>query len=76
MISSSFALATFLALYAGGELVWGDHASAATRPAGAALMAGLWGLAATVAATRLSDGRHHADDVAAGAALFFAMAAS
>ncbi len=67
--SSSFALATFLALYAGGELVWGEHASPATVPAGAALMAGLWGVASTVAATRLSDGRHHFDDVAAGAAL-------
>jgi membrane-associated phospholipid phosphatase len=67
--SSAFALATYFALYAGGELVWGAHATSLTMPVGATLMVGLWGLAATVAATRISDGRHHIDDVVAGAAL-------
>lgn len=67
--SSSFALATYFSLYLGGEMVWGEHASAATAPAGAALMATLMGLATTVAASRVSDGRHHIDDVAAGAAI-------
>lgn len=67
--SSSFALATYFALYLGGEMVWGDHATQASVPVGAAMMAGLMGLAGTVAATRVSDGRHHIDDVAAGAAI-------
>jgi len=66
---SSFALATYFALYVGGETVWGDHANSWSTPAGAAIMAGLFGTAATVAATRISDGRHHPDDVAAGAAI-------
>ncbi|MBN2358351.1 MAG: phosphatase PAP2 family protein [Deltaproteobacteria bacterium] len=65
--SSAFALATYFALYLGGETVWGEHASEWSVPVGATLMTGLLGLAATVAATRVSDGRHHLDDVAAGA---------
>ncbi|MFH1811379.1 MAG: phosphatase PAP2 family protein [Pseudomonadota bacterium] len=67
--SAAFALATYFALYSGGELVWGAHATSLSMPVGATLMAGLWGLAATVAATRISDGRHNVDDVVAGAAL-------
>ena len=67
--SSAFALATFFALYLGGETVWGEHATTWSVPVGATLMTGLFGLAATVAATRLSDGRHNLDDIAAGAAI-------
>lgn len=67
--STSFALATYFALYIGGETVWGHEAEPGTVAPGMAAMAGLVGLAATVAATRVSDGRHHPDDVVAGAAL-------
>ena len=73
--SSSFALATYFALYLGGEMVWGDHATQGSVPLGAAMMAGLMGLATTVGATRVSDGQHHIDDVAAGAALGMASSA-
>ena len=67
--SSAFALATFFALYVGGETVWGAHASTSSVPVGATLMTGLVGLAATVAATRIPDGKHQLDDIAAGAAI-------
>lgn len=67
--SSSFALAVFFSLYVGGETIWGQHATETSVPIGAAMMAGLMGAAATVAASRISDGRHHYEDVAAGAAL-------
>lgn len=67
--SSTFALATYFALFIGGESIWGQRATWESRMVGAPLAAGLFGLAAWVAATRVTDGRHHLDDVAAGAAI-------
>lgn len=67
--SLSFAFATYFALYLGGDMVWGAHATEWSVPVGATLMTGLLGVAATVAATRIPDGRHNLDDIAAGAAI-------
>jgi membrane-associated phospholipid phosphatase len=67
--SAAFATATYFALVAGGELVWGDDATGATRAAGVALQAAALGMAAMVGASRLLDHRHHPEDVVAGAAL-------
>ncbi|MEW5851245.1 MAG: phosphatase PAP2 family protein [Myxococcota bacterium] len=73
--SNAFAVASYLALFFGGEFVWGEHASAVTRITGvmgqiAALTAALF-----VCGTRLTDGRHHPEDVAVGAGLGAALGA-
>lgn len=67
--ASSFAAATFLALAVGSEHVWGAATPEWVRPIGAASVAALLGGAGFIAATRLSDHRHHFEDVAVGAAI-------
>jgi diacylglycerol diphosphate phosphatase / phosphatidate phosphatase len=67
--SSSFAMASYLFWHLGSSYVWNDQAPP-WAPAVAALGAGaLLGTAGIVGATRLADGRHHPEDVVAGAAL-------
>ena len=73
---NSFATATYLALFLGGEFVWGESSTAATRlPAIAAQVAAMTA-AGFVAGSRLTDGRHHAEDVVVGAGLGAGMAAA
>lgn len=74
--SSSFAAATFLALAVGSEHVWGAATPEWLRPIGAAAVAGLLGGAGFVAATRVSDNRHHLEDVVVGSAIGVASGAA
>lgn len=74
--SSSFAAATFLALTVGSEHVWGASTPEWVRPLGALAVAGLLGGAGYVAATRVSDHRHHLEDVVVGSAIGVASGAA
>lgn len=67
--SASFVTATYLALFVGGEMVWGESSNGLTRLPGIAAQAAALTAAGFVAASRLSDGRHHPEDVLAGSAL-------
>lgn len=67
--SLSFAIANYGALAVGGQLVWGEHASAPSRAAGVLVQAGLLGTAAWIGATRVMDHRHNATDVFGGMAV-------
>jgi membrane-associated phospholipid phosphatase len=67
--SSSFAVATYLSLWAGSQLVWGDDVPDWGPAVGALAIGGLTSTAAAVAATRVADHRHHVEDVVAGAGL-------
>jgi membrane-associated phospholipid phosphatase len=73
--ASSFVIASYLALFLGGEMVWGEHANAMTRLPGVAAQVAVMTAAAMVAASRITDGRHHPEDVVAGAGLGTAWAA-
>jgi membrane-associated phospholipid phosphatase len=67
--SESFAVATFASLWVGSSLVWNDD-KPAWGPAVGALVAGsLYTTAGLVAASRISDNRHHPEDVVVGAAV-------
>ena len=74
--SSSFAAATFLALAVGSEHVWGASTPEWVRPIGAVSVAALLGGAGFIAATRVSDHRHHLEDVAVGSAIGVASGAA
>ena len=72
--SFSFAVATYWSLVVGGRMVWGTRSDDTSLPLGVLIQAGLLGLATWVAASRITDGRHHIEDVIAGAVVGFAMA--
>jgi len=78
--SASFAVLTFSTLAIGSRWIWSDDALArapAWAPPLATLAVGtLAAGAGFTAASRLSDGRHHAEDVVVGAALGTALGAS
>jgi len=67
--SSSFAVATFGSLWLGSTLVWGKDRPAWGPAVGALGIGALYTTAGAVAASRISDNRHHPEDVVAGAAL-------
>jgi membrane-associated phospholipid phosphatase len=73
---SSFVIATYLSLFIGGEFVWGENSNAATRLPGIAAQVAAMTAASLVGASRLTDGRHHIEDVVAGAGLGAGMAAA
>lgn len=70
----AFASATYATLLVGGRMVWGRTASAATRPVGLLLGGAALAAAAFVAASRVTDGVHHLEDVLVGSAVGVAMA--
>ena len=72
--ATSFLLATYAGLVTGGQLVWGDRATASSRPVGMALQASALGLAGFVIWSRVHDGRHNPTDVLAGSLIGVAMA--
>lgn len=74
--TNAFALATYLSLFLGGEYVWGESATAATRIPAVAAQAAALTAAAFVGATRITDNRHHPEDVLVGAGLGAGMAAA
>ncbi|MBI1948109.1 MAG: phosphatase PAP2 family protein [Deltaproteobacteria bacterium] len=74
--SASFAAATFLALAVGSEHVWGASTPEWVRPLGAIAVVGALGGAGFVAATRVSDNRHHLEDVVVGSAVGVASGAA
>lgn len=68
--SMSFAGASFLAWQLAGHFVWGSRErSTFTRVAAGAVASGLLVGAGAIAASRISDGRHHVSDVLTGAAV-------
>jgi membrane-associated phospholipid phosphatase len=74
--STAFALATYLSLYLGGEWVWGSQAPALAMPIATFAMGLLGAGAAFVAASRVTDNRHHLEDVVVGAGLGMASGAA
>lgn len=74
--SSTFAFATYLSLWLGSELVWAEDAGAIEASLGSLGIGALYAGALYTAATRLSDNRHHPEDVAVGAALGASIAAA
>ncbi len=74
--SSSFALATYFSLYLGGEWIWGDGANAVSMPLAALASGGMLAAAGYVAASRVTDNRHHLEDVAVGSAIGVGSAAA
>ncbi len=72
----SFAVATYGALYLGGEFIWGQDAGLVATPLAALGATGLVSVAAFMSASRLSDNRHHPEDVAVGSALGMGIAAA
>jgi len=72
--SFSFAVATYWSLVIGGRMVWGERADSTSMALGVLLQTGLLAIASWVTASRVSDGRHHIEDVIAGAAIGFASA--
>ncbi len=73
--STAFALATYFSLYLGGEYLWGKQARFWTMPIAALAMGVMVTAAGFVAASRLSDNRHHVEDVIVGAGLGTTIAA-
>jgi diacylglycerol diphosphate phosphatase/phosphatidate phosphatase len=74
--STSFAVLAFSSLALGSRFVWADDAPAWAAPVAALAIGGIAAGAGFTAASRLSDGRHHAEDVATGAALGSAIGVS
>jgi len=74
--STAFALATYLSLYLGGEWVWGKNTPALAMPIATFAMGLLGAGAAFVAASRVSDNRHHLEDVLVGAGIGMASGAA
>ena len=64
--SSAFAMATFTSWWLGSTLVWGDDAPAWGPAVGTLGMGSLMAGAGYVAATRLSDNKHHPEDIVVG----------
>jgi membrane-associated phospholipid phosphatase len=67
--SDSFALASYGALALGSTHLWGPRSTAVSQPLALLGVGALVGGAAWVSATRLTDNRHHPEDVVVGAAL-------
>lgn len=67
--SHSFNTFAYASLVVGGRYVWGEEATAASRAAGIAAQTALLGTATFIAASRITDGRHHPGDVIAGGAV-------
>ncbi len=74
--SSSFAFATYLSLWLGSEFVWAKDAGGVEAGLGTLGIGALYSAALFTAATRLSDNRHHPEDVAVGAGLGAGIAAA
>lgn len=74
--SFSFAVATYGALYLGGEYIWGQDAGIVATPLAALGVTGLYSVAAFMSASRLSDNKHHVEDVAVGSVLGAGIAAA
>lgn len=74
--TAAFAFATYLSLWLGSEFVAAPGAGAVTSAAAAAGIGALYAGALFTAATRLSDHRHHPEDVVVGAAVGAGMAAA
>jgi membrane-associated phospholipid phosphatase len=67
--TAAFSIATFGALHIGSEWLWGPRATGLSQPLAAVAMSAMMGTAGFIATTRLSDGRHHAEDVVVGSSL-------
>lgn len=67
--STSFALATYLSLWLNRTWVFGKRATAISQPLAVLASGLLYSGAFFTAASRVSDHRHHLEDVAVGAAL-------
>ncbi|MDP2339349.1 MAG: phosphatase PAP2 family protein [Deltaproteobacteria bacterium] len=67
--SSSFAVATFASMWIGSSLVWNDERPDWGPAVGALVAGSLYTTAGLVAASRISDNRHHPEDVVVGAAV-------
>lgn len=67
--SSAFAMATFSSWWLGSTLVWGKDRPAWGPAVGSAAMGTLLAGAGYVASTRLSDHKHHPEDVVVGSLL-------
>lgn len=74
--TAAFAFATYLSLWLGSEFVAPPGAGAISSAAAAAGIGALYAGALFTAATRLSDNRHHPEDVVVGAAVGAGMAAA
>ncbi len=74
--SSSFAMATWSSLWLGSTLVWGKDAPTWGPAVGSLGIGGLMAGAGFVSATRISDNKHHLEDVVVGALLGATVATS
>ncbi|MFZ9888961.1 MAG: phosphatase PAP2 family protein, partial [Myxococcota bacterium] len=74
--TAAFAFATYLSLWLGSAFIVPPDAGAASSAAAAAGIGALYAGALFTAATRLSDNRHHPEDVVVGAAVGASMAAA
>lgn len=72
--SMIFATATYASLLIGGRMVWGQSATPLTRALGLLVQGASMATAAYVAASRVSDGAHHLEDVLVGSAVGIGMA--
>ena len=66
--SSSFAVATFASLWVGSTLIWNQDRPSWGPAVGALVAGSLYSAAGLIAASRVSDDRHHVEDVVVGAA--------
>lgn len=66
---AAFVTATYLTLLVGGEFVWGPEATGPSRLLGIAAQMGALATATAVGLSRMTDHRHHVEDVVAGAGL-------
>jgi len=73
--TSAFSVATYFILFVGGEYVWGENSSAVTRLPGVAAQFAALTAALFVAGSRMTDNRHHPEDVLVGAGLGAGMSA-
>jgi membrane-associated phospholipid phosphatase len=64
--STSFAALSFLTLSLGSTYLWGDGMPWWTQPLAGVAIGALSGAALYVSATRLTDNRHHLEDIVAG----------
>lgn len=74
--SSSFALLSYASLAIGSRWIWNDDAPAWAQPVAGLVVGTIAAGAGFTAASRLSDDRHHPEDVVVGAALGTAIGAS
>lgn len=74
--STSFALATYLSLWLGSDYIWGARANELSQPLATLAIGGLYAGALFSAASRVSDNRHHLEDIGVGSALGAAVGAA